>query len=123
MMAALSEGRTADHSGKFECGGTSGMPPHGFHTIAERLRRFPEQAELRQGCDAVVETDFLDDLAVPELQHGGPRETHLAAAVGRQASDQEVGESRTGMGAAARPAADDSVAFRDQVGGAPKIEI
>jgi hypothetical protein len=89
----------------------------------DELGRFLDEAELRQGCDAVVETDFLDDFAILKLQHGRSRELHLPAGVGRQASDQKVIESRTGMRAASFPTTDDVVAFRDQVGGAPEVEI
>ena len=40
-----------------------------------------------------------------------------------EASDQEVVERGTGMRAAASPTSDDIVAFRDQIGDAPEIEI
>jgi hypothetical protein len=105
-----------------------GVPPHMFGAVGASLRPgelgcFLDEAELRQGCDAVVETDFLKDFTILELQHGRSRELHLPAGVSRQASDQEVIESGTGMRAASLPATDDVVAFRDQVGCAPEIEI
>ena len=81
------------------------------------------QTELRQGGDAIVEPDLLDDLAVDQLQHGRSRKLHLAAGVGRQAADQEVIESGTGVRAASFPTADDVIAFGDQIGRAPEIEI
>jgi hypothetical protein len=87
------------------------------------LGHFLDEAELCQGSDAVVETDFLDDFAILELQHGRSRKLHLAAGVGRQASDQEIIESGTGMRTASLPTTDDIVAFRDQLGCAPEVEI
>jgi hypothetical protein len=104
------------------------VPPHTFHAVGASLRpfelgRFLDEAELRQGCDAVVEADFLDDFAILKPQHGRSRERHLAAGVGRQASDQEVIESGTGMRSASRPTTDDVVALRDEVGCAPEVEI
>ena len=45
------------------------------------------------------------------------------AGVGRQRADQEVAEGRPGVRAAAFPAADDVVAFRDQVRGAPEVQV
>src|SRR5271154_2126735 len=99
-----------------------GMPPHRSRAVGASLR-FLDEAELRQGCDAVVETNFLDDFAILELQHSGSRELHLPAGISRQASDQEVVERGAGMRAASLPATDDVVAFRDQIGCAPEVEI
>ena len=42
-----------------------------------------EEAELLQGRYAIVKTDFLEDLSVPEFQHGRAGEFHLATGVGR----------------------------------------
>ena len=40
----------------------------------------PDEAELRESGNAVVQSEFLDELAVLQAQHGGPGEVHLAAA-------------------------------------------
>ena len=89
-------------------------------------RRLPEksndveQPKLGQRGDPVIETDFLDYLAVPELEDGDAGEVHLPARVGGQAAGEEVPEGRTGMGAAAFPLADDVVPLGDEVGRAPE---
>jgi len=57
---------------------------------------------------------------IPEFQHGRAGEFHFATGVGRQRSDEEIAERRPGMGSAAFPSADDVIAFRKQVRGAPK---
>src|SRR3984893_9039429 len=45
--------------------------------LANPLERNPlGEAQLRQRSDAVIETDFLDDLAILEAQHRGPGEVH-----------------------------------------------
>src|ERR1700736_87643 len=82
-----------------------------------------DEPELRQGRNSVIEADFLDDLAVLELKGGRSGELHLATGVGRQRSHQKVAEGRSGVCATPLPTADDIVAFRDQVGGAPEVEV
>src|SRR6266436_146355 len=82
-----------------------------------------DEAELGERRDAIVETDLLDDLAVLETQDGGAGEVHFPAGRGRQRADQKVAEGRAGVRAAAFPLADDIVAFGDQVGGAPELEV
>ena len=72
-----------------------------------------QDAELGQARDAVIEADFLDDLAVLEAQHRGAGEVHLPAGLCGQRTDEEVTESRPGVGAAAFPLADDVVALGD----------
>lgn len=59
-----------------------------------------DYAELRKGCDAIVEADLFDDLALLETQNGGAGEAHLPAGRRRQRADQLVLECRTGMRAA-----------------------
>src|SRR5258708_40176503 len=82
-----------------------------------------DQAELGERSDAVVETDFLDDLAVLETQYRRAAEVHLPAGLGRQRADEEVVEGWPGVGAAAFPLADDIITFGDQVRGAPELEV
>src|ERR1700681_3974704 len=82
-----------------------------------------DEPELRQGRDSVIEADFLDDLVVLELKDGRSGELHLATGISGQGSHQEVAEGRSGGGAPPLPTADDIVAFRDQVGGAPEVEV
>jgi hypothetical protein len=50
----------------------------------DELRRRLDKTELRQGRNAVIETDLLDDLAVLEFEHGCSGELHLATGVGGQ---------------------------------------
>src|SRR5271156_4726708 len=99
------------------------LPARVGASLPDELGRFLDEAELRQGCDAVVKTNLLDDFSVLELQHARSRELHLLAGISRQASDQEVTESGAGMRATPLPTSDDVVAFRDQVGCAPEVEI
>src|ERR1700693_2606707 len=82
-----------------------------------------EQAELSQRCDSVVKADLLRDLAVDDLQHRRAGEAHLAPGPREKAPDQKVIEGRTGVGSAAFPLADDSVALGDQIGDAPEVEV
>src|SRR4029077_7431837 len=46
-----------------------------------------QQTELRERGDAVVQADFLDDLAVLETQHRRSGEAHLEAGGGWQGAD------------------------------------
>ena len=81
-----------------------------------------DQTELGEGGDAVVETFFLGDPAVLQAQHRRAGEVHPAAGGGGEVAGQEVTERRPGVSAAAFPATDDMVAFRDQVRRAPEVE-
>src|SRR5206468_1722794 len=81
------------------------------------------QTELREGRHPVVETDLRNDLPAFEPEHGGPGEAHPAAGGRRKRSDQEVAEGGTRVRSASLPAADDMVAFGDQVRGTPEVEI
>ena len=49
-----------------------------------------EQPKLGQRGDPVIEADFLDYLAVLELEDGDAGEVHLPAGVGGQAAGEEV---------------------------------
>src|ERR1700722_11170541 len=80
-----------------------------------------EQAELSQRGHAVVNADLLRDLAVDDLQHRRAGEAHLAAGRRGKAPDQKVIEGRTGVGSAAFPLADHSVALGDQIGRTQKL--
>src|SRR3984957_8974014 len=83
----------------------------------------PEQAELGERGDAVVEADLFRDLAVNHLQDCRAGEAHLAAAGGGKAAYKKVVEGRTGVGSASPPLADDRVAFGDEVRGPPEVEV
>src|SRR5712691_3153854 len=85
--------------------------------------RGADKAELLQGSYPIVEADFLEDSTILEFQHGGAGEFHFATGVGRQRSDEEIAEGRPCMGSAAFPSADDVIAFRNQIRGAPEVEI
>src|SRR5215469_14533961 len=82
-----------------------------------------EQPELRQGGDSVIQADLLDDLAVLEFEDGDAGEVHLPARVGGEAASKEVLESGTGVAAAALPLADNVIAFSDEVGRAPELQV
>src|ERR1700694_4308963 len=85
--------------------------------------RGADEAELLQGRYPIVKTDFLEDHSLLEFQPGRAGEFHLAAGVGRQRSRQEVAERLPGMRSAAFPSTDDVVAFRDEIRGAPEVEL
>src|SRR5882724_8654005 len=85
--------------------------------------RGADKAELLQGSYPIVKADFLKDSTILEFQHGRAGEFHFATGVGRQRSDEEIAECRPRMGSAAFPSADDVIAFRNQIRGAPEIEI
>src|SRR6202046_3629314 len=82
-----------------------------------------KQPKLSQCSHAIIETDLLTDLSIDHLQHRGAGEMHLAPGRCRKAADQEILERRTRVGAAAFPLADDVIALRDQVCGAPEVEV
>ena len=82
-----------------------------------------DEAELAERGHAVVQADLLGDEAVLDLQHRGAGEPHRPAGAGRQRPVGHVVERVAGLGAAAFPLADHVVAFRDQVGGAPEVQV
>src|SRR5262249_56698551 len=82
-----------------------------------------DQPKLVQRGQAIVEADFLDDLAVDHFQHCGAGEVHLPAGRSGETADQEVIEGRTGMRATTFPLTDDVVALGDKIRRAPEIEI
>ena len=92
-------------------------------TVAAVIRRRLDETELGQRGDAVVEADLLCDPAVDHLEHRRAGEAHLAAGRGGKAADQEIVEGRTGVGSAAFPLANHIVAFGDQIGGPPEVEV
>jgi len=89
------------------------------HLCSVRSRNEPELLQRRH---AIIEPDFLLDLAVRDAQHSRAGEAHLPAGRGRQRSDEKVTEGRTGVCAAAFPAANDVVALCDEVSRAPEVE-
>src|SRR5258708_27388754 len=89
----------------------------------EKRLRGADETELLQGGDPIVQADFLKDFSVLEFQDGRAGECHLATGIGRQRAHQEVAECGSGMGAAAFPAADDVIAFRDKIRCAPEAQI
>jgi len=82
-----------------------------------------QKTELGERGNTVVEPDFLDDLLVLQAKNRCTGEMHLAARIGRERSHQEIAEGRSGMSAAAFPLTDDIIAFRNEVGRAPEIQI
>jgi hypothetical protein len=82
-----------------------------------------DESELLQGAHAVVQADFLNDLAIFEAEHGRAGEAHFPAGRRRQRTNEEIAECRTGMCAATLPAADYIVALGDEISSAPEVEI
>src|ERR1700737_3597632 len=82
-----------------------------------------QEAELRERGNAVVKADLLQDFAVLDLENGCTSKVHFAARRCWQRSDEEIPECRPGMGAAPFPLPDDIVAFSNQIGCPPEIEI
>jgi hypothetical protein len=78
---------------------------------------------LGERCYAVIEANFLGDLAVlnPEDRRAG--EVHLSAGSRGQRPGQKITECRTGVRAATFPLTDDIVALCNQVGRAPEVEV
>src|ERR1700690_2923985 len=89
------------------------------HALGGKL----DQPELLQRGDTVVEPDFLGDLAVLQLQNSRTGKTHFPAGVRGQGAGQEVAERGAGVRPTAFPTADHIVGLRDEIGGAPEIEI
>src|SRR5215510_10011039 len=82
-----------------------------------------QDAELLQRGGAVVQPDFLGDLAILHTQHGRSREVHFPAGGRRKRADQKVAEGGAGVRATPFPAADDMVTLGDEVCRAPKAEV
>src|SRR3984885_15943896 len=74
-------------------------------------------------CDAVIEAALLENFPAPDTQNRGTGEMHLASRRSRQRTHQKVVEGRSSMCAAALPLADDIVAFGNQIGGTPEVEV
>ncbi len=91
---------------------------------APRLRtRCLDKSELLQGGHAVIQADFFNDPAVFELKYGRAGEAHFPAGRGRQRSDEEIAECRTGMRAASVPTADYIVPLGDKISCTPEVEV
>ena len=73
-----------------------------------------DQSKLAQRGHSVIESDFLNNLAIDHLQHRCASEVHLSTGCSREAADQEVIEGRTRMGATTFPLTDDIVALGDK---------
>src|ERR1700745_2555056 len=82
-----------------------------------------DQSELRQCSDPVIESELLHDLAIEHLQHRGAGEVHLAALRGRKTADQKIVEGAPRVRTSTFPLAHDVVAFGDELGCAPGIEV
>src|SRR5262245_23566214 len=82
-----------------------------------------QDAELLQRSRAVVQPDFLGDLAILHTQHGRSCEVHFPARGRRKRADQKVAEGGPGVRATPFPAADDIVTLGDEVCRAPKAEV
>lgn len=76
-----------------------------------------DQTELLEYGHPVIETHFLGDQAVLDL------EPHRLAGADGQRADRHVIECHAGVGAAADPLADDIVALGDQLGGATEGQV
>src|SRR4051794_581813 len=92
-------------------------------TTTSRRSGGAEQPQLGQGGDPVIQVDLLDDPAALEFEDGDASEVHLPARVGGQAASKKVREGRTSVSATTLPLADDIVAFGDEIGRAPEVEI
>jgi len=82
-----------------------------------------DDSELLQGGHAVVQADFLNDLAIFEAEHGRAGEAHYLAGRRRQRSNEEIAECRTCLRAATLPTADYIVPLGDEISSAPEVEI
>ncbi|HLZ59655.1 MAG TPA: hypothetical protein VKR06_22120 [Ktedonosporobacter sp.] len=81
------------------------------------------EAKLLEGGHAIVQTNFLYDLAVFNPKHRCAGESHLSASGGFQRSNEEVVEGRTGVRAAAFPATNHILTLGNQVSRAPEVEV
>jgi hypothetical protein len=68
-----------------------------------------QDAELLQRGCAIVQADFLGDLAILQAKHCRSREPHFPARGRRKGADKKVAEGGAGVRAASFPAADDIV--------------
>jgi hypothetical protein len=82
-----------------------------------------QDAELLQRSCAIVQPDFLTDLAILQAKHGRSRESHFPAGGRRKGADKKVAEGGAGVRAAAFPAADHIVTLGDEVCHTPKLEV
>src|SRR5215468_12564249 len=98
------------------------MPSPSRHRCA-RLLDCLDESELLEGGHPIIEADLFNDLALLEPQHGRASEMHLPARRCRQRSHQKITESRPSVRAAAFPPTDHIVAFGDQLGSAPEVEV
>ena len=76
-----------------------------------------------QGGHAIVQTDFLRDLAVFDPKHRRSRELHLPARRRWQRPHEEIAEGRAGVRAAAFPASNHIVALGNEVRRAREREV
>src|SRR5690349_2491804 len=81
------------------------------------------KTQLLQRGNAVVQSNFLKDLAVLQLENCSAGEAHRAPCIRGQRPCQKVRERWPAVRAAAVPAADDVVTFCDEICSAPEVEI
>ena len=81
------------------------------------------QRELRQCRHAIVQADFLDDLAILEAQHGRAGEKHFPAGGCWRRADEKVAEGGPDMRTAPFPAASNVIPVREKVGDAREIKV
>ena len=74
-----------------------------------------DEAKLLQRFHAIVQPDLFGDLSVLETQYRRSTEVHFATRRRRQRPNEEITKRGTGMRPAAFPAANDVVAFGDQI--------
>src|ERR1700681_3653491 len=77
----------------------------------------PDQTQLLQGGDAVVEPDFLKNLAVLQLENGHTGESHRTPGIRGQRARQKISKRGSCMRSATLPAADHIVALRNEICG------
>jgi hypothetical protein len=82
-----------------------------------------DQSELLEDGDTVVETEFLGDQSVLDLDDRDAGEPHRLAGVGWECADGHVVEGISGVGASADPLADDVVTFGNEVGPPAEREV
>src|SRR5436853_7780355 len=79
-----------------------------------------QNTKLGQRGDAVVEPDFLRDLAALDAKHGRSREVHLPTGCRRQRASEKIAERRACMSAAAFPSTNDIIALGAALGSRPE---
>src|SRR6267154_3992091 len=82
-----------------------------------------QDSKLLKRSDAIVEANFLGDLAIFDTEHRCTGETHLAPRSCGQRAHEEITKRRAGVRAATLPTADDNIALGNEIGRAPKLEI